>query len=164
MVQIRKIIIHCAATANGVRLARAGKYGKSAAHIIDDWHERRGFRREINNRIAFNRDLGHIGYHFVIDTDGTLESGRKIGEIGAHCKGQNTGSIGICLVGTDRFTVKQWTQLTNLIKDLAEKYPQATLHGHREFAAKICPGFNVDEWVDNDFAPLVDHIIVEMPA
>lgn len=162
MALISKIIIHCAATPNGVRLALPGRNGKSAAQRIDDWHEARGFRREINNRIAFNRHLWHIGYHYVIDTDGTLETGRKIGEIGAHCKGQNKGSIGICLVGTDRFTMKQWAQLTELIRQLAEKYPHATLHGHREFARKICPGFDVAEWVDNDFAPLADHVIGEL--
>ena len=162
MVRINKIIIHCAATPNGVALS--ARHKKSAAHVIDDWHEHAGFRREINNRINFNRHLGYIGYHFVIDADGTLENGHKIGEIGAHCKGQNQGSIGICLVGTDRFTMRQWDVLAKLINELAQKYPQATLHGHREFAAKICPGFDVAEWVDNDLMPIVDHIIGELPA
>nr|WP_329601534.1 N-acetylmuramoyl-L-alanine amidase [Pasteurella multocida] len=48
-----------------------------------------------------------------------VESGRKIGEIGAHCRGQNRNSIGICLVGTDRFTVAQWQALANLVRDLS---------------------------------------------
>lgn len=159
MALINKIIIHCAATLNGMQLGQAGKNGKSAAAIIDSWHAARGFRRNINNFIAFNRHLEHIGYHFVIDTDGTVATGRKVGEIGAHCKGQNQGSIGICLVGTDRFTLRQWDALAQLIKELATQYPHATLHGHREFAAKICPGFDVAEWVDNDFMPLADHVI-----
>ncbi len=156
---IKKIIIHCAATQNGVRLA---KRGKTAAQIIDDWHFDAHFRREINNKIAFNRDLHAIGYHFVIDTHGVVETGRKVGEIGAHCRGQNRNSIGICLVGTDRFTVAQWQALANLVRDLSRKYPNATLHGHREFARKICPGFDVTEWVDNDCQPLVEHVIMEL--
>ncbi|HDR1020967.1 TPA: N-acetylmuramoyl-L-alanine amidase [Pasteurella multocida] len=156
---IQKIIIHCAATPNGVRLA---KRGKTASEIIDAWHLDRGFAREINNKIYFNRHLQAIGYHFVIDTDGTLTSGRKVGEQGAHCRGQNRNSIGICLVGTDRFTIAQWHALANLVRELAHKYPDATLHGHREFAPKICPGFDVMEWVDNDCQPLVEHVIMEL--
>lgn len=160
MVQINKIIIHCAATPNGVPIAR---FGKTAAQRIDDWHEKAGFRREINNRIAFNRNLGYIGYHFVIDTDGTVETGRKVGEWGAHVKGHNTGSIGICLAGTSKFTMKQWHALTDLVKSLAQRYPDATLHGHREFAPKICPGFDVHAWVDGGEVALADHIITEIP-
>lgn len=160
MANITKIIIHCADTHNGMRLAR---FGKTAAQRIDDWHEKAGFRREINNRIAFNRSLGYIGYHFVIDTDGTVESGRKVGERGAHVKGQNTGSIGICLVGYSKFTLKQWQALAKLVHQLSAQYPDASLHGHREFAAKFCPGFDVQEWVKGGFTPLSQHITEDYP-
>ncbi|MBE2895473.1 N-acetylmuramoyl-L-alanine amidase [Pasteurellaceae bacterium HPA106] len=158
MAQINKIIIHCAATANGVRLARGGK---TAAQIIDGWHEKRLFHRNTNDVIRFNRALKYIGYHFVIDTDGTLETGRAVGERGAHCKGQNTGSVGICLVGTDRFTAKQWAALKQLVDKLKHTYPNATLHGHREFSPKICPGFDVKNWVEDGFIPHVNHTIME---
>lgn len=158
MSSITKIIIHCAATPNGKRLARQGR---NAADIIDQWHQQRGFQREINARIYFNRHLQAIGYHFIIDTDGTITTGRHPMETGAHCKGQNRNSIGICLVGTDKFTLSQWRHLQALIQQLAKQHPNATLHGHREFANKICPGFNVSEWIDNSCQPLVDHLIQE---
>lgn len=159
MARIHDIIIHCADTANGHRL---GRNGKTAAQIIDQWHFERFFRREINNKIAFNRHLESIGYQFVIETDGTLLTGRAVGEVGAHCKGHNTGSIGICLVGLDKFTLKQWQTLKQLVAKLKQDYPNATLHGHRDYAPRICPGFNVAEWVKNDFAPLPQHIVDEV--
>ena len=53
---------------------------QTAAQRIDDWHKQRGFQRLAGNYKQFNPHLQHIGYHFVIDTDGTVETGRKEGE------------------------------------------------------------------------------------
>ncbi|WP_217438624.1 N-acetylmuramoyl-L-alanine amidase, partial [Fertoeibacter niger] len=50
-----------------------------------------------------------VGYHWLIDRDGTLLCGRLPGVIGAHVAGRNAGTLGICLIGgfgskpTDRF-------------------------------------------------------------
>nr|DAW76820.1 MAG TPA: endodeoxyribonuclease I [Caudoviricetes sp.] len=159
MALINDIIIHCADTPNGRKLARNGK---TAAQIIDKWHAERGFHRNINNKLYFNRDLDAIGYQFVIDIDGTLNTGRNIGEVGAHCKGHNTGSVGICLVGYDKFTAAQWAALKQLVAKLRKDYPQATLHGHRDYAPRVCPGFNVADWVKNGFEPLTNHITAEV--
>ncbi len=170
MPPIKKIVIHCAATSNGEWL---GKTTDSDAVIIDQWHKARGFARRKHNIRQFNPDLKHIGYHFVIGLDGRVATGRAIGEQGAHVKGHNKHSLGICLIGTDAFTREQWAALTELIHRLSRQYPDAVLCGHRDLSpdidgdgtvephewTKICPGFDVGEWVDNDFAPWPEHVI-----
>ncbi|AWX14258.1 N-acetylmuramoyl-L-alanine amidase [Mergibacter septicus] len=179
-IDIHTIVIHCSATQNGVKLARNGK---TAAQRIDEMHAQRGFKRRLANYQHFNPHLRSIGYHFVIDTDGTIETGRREGEIGAHVKGFNVGSLGICLVGgigseaeksNGRYTQKQWQSLKYLIQELAERYPDADLVGHRDLSpdlnndgvimpnewVKTCPGFDVYEYVDNDLVPTVDHIVI----
>lgn len=72
--------------------------------------------------------------------------------MGAHCLGHNYESIGVCYVGgLDRVTGKpkdtrtaaQRSALRRLVEQLRERYPGATVHGHREFAAKACPCFDI---------------------
>ncbi|MBS9777172.1 MAG: N-acetylmuramoyl-L-alanine amidase [Gammaproteobacteria bacterium] len=168
---IHKIIIHCAATPNGKRLGAAGA---SQAQVIDRWHGQRGFRRRDTNAAQHNPHLKHIGYHFVIGVTGTVETGRAVGEQGAHVKGHNRHSIGICMIGTDKFTKAQWQSLYDLIKSLSKQYPDASLKGHRDYSpdldgdgtiepheyTKICPGFDVAEWIDNDFEPWPEHVCI----
>lgn len=128
--QIRKIIIHCTATPEGRDVD---------AEEINRWHKNRGFSQ--------------IGYHYIIKLDGTIEEGRSVHMVGAHTKGQNTGSLGIVYVGgvdnknkaKDTRTPEQDTALTNLLTYLISKYPDATIHGHNEFANKACPSFDVQK-------------------
>lgn len=126
---ITKIIIHCAATPEGKPFTVAD---------IDRWHRQRGFRC--------------IGYHYVIYLDGSIHKGRPVEQIGAHCTGQNARSIGICYIGgcakdgktpKDTRTEAQKAALIQLVKELKASYPEATIHGHNEFANKACPSFNV---------------------
>ncbi|NDV64196.1 N-acetylmuramoyl-L-alanine amidase [Bacteroides sp. 224] len=73
--------------------------------------------------------------------------------MGAHTVGQNAHSIGICYIGgldsngnpKDTRTVLQKSKLKELVYNLQKKYPDATIHGHSEFANKACPCFNVKE-------------------
>lgn len=125
---INKIIIHCSATPEGRHHTRED---------IKRWHLQRGFT--------------DIGYHFIIYLDGTIVKGRPIEIAGAHCTGQNANSIGICYVGgmdkdnmkpKDTRTIEQEVQLKNIVRELKQKYPEATIHGHREFANKACPSFD----------------------
>ena len=92
-----------------------------------------------------------IGYHYVVDLDGTVEPGRPESEIGAHCLGHNQYSIGVCYVGglaadgrtpEDTRTAAQKEALLALLKKLRAKYTKASIHGHRDFAAKACPSFD----------------------
>lgn len=131
MRKINEIIIHCSATPEGKDFTVAD---------ITRWHKARGFRT--------------IGYHFVIYRDGSIHSGRPIEEIGAHCVGHNKYSIGICYIGgcaadgrtpKDTRTPEQKKALLVLLERLKTKYPDTTVHGHREFVAKACPSFNVKQ-------------------
>jgi N-acetylmuramoyl-L-alanine amidase len=101
---------------------------------IDRWHKERGW-------------IG-CGYHKIIRRDGTVEDGRDIDAMGAHVRGFNQTSVGICLIGTDTFTDEQFESLADLIADILEKYPSASLRGHRDFpyVKKECPGFDVQKW------------------
>ncbi len=108
--EINLIVIHCAASPNGRSLTVAS---------IDEMHRQRGFRRSRDWRARLNYSLGAIGYHFVIYTSGALATGRHMGEIGAHVAGHNARSLGICMIGTDRFTAAQWTMLESNVIAIA---------------------------------------------
>ncbi|ACO74149.1 putative N-acetylmuramoyl-L-alanine amidase [Laribacter hongkongensis HLHK9] len=158
------IVIHCAATPDGVRLARGTQ---PATAVIDGWHASRGFHRSEAARRAFNPALAAIGYHFVIDCDGTLDSGRAEDETGAHAAGHNARSLGICLAGTGRFTPAQWQSLSTLVRSLRARHPAARLCGHRDLSpdrngdgvvspaewTKTCPGFSVADWLAAGMRP-----------
>lgn len=114
---VNLIVIHCSASPDGISLARFSPgcgVAHTAAQTIDAWHAARGFRRNPVAAARFNPHLLHIGYQFVIDVDGSIENGRNIEECGAHVYGYNGESVGICMVGTARFTRAQWTSLQAL--------------------------------------------------
>ena len=130
MRKINKIIVHCSATPEGKDFTAAD---------IDRWHRQRGWRC--------------IGYHYVIELDGSIHKGRDESVIGAHCSGQNANSIGICYVGgvakdgktpKDTRTDAQKKALLKLLKELRAKYPKAIIQGHRDFpgVTKACPSFD----------------------
>lgn len=129
MRKINKIIVHCSATPEGRNITIAD---------IDRWHRSRGFRC--------------IGYHYVIYLDGSVHVGRPVEQIGAHCKGHNADSIGICYIGgvaadgitpKDTRTPKQIEALRQLVSKCIVENPGATVHGHYEFANKACPSFKI---------------------
>lgn len=99
-----------------------------SADTIRQWHKARGWE--------------DIGYHFIIRTSGSIETGRPIEKAGAHAKGRNIHSIGICLTGYDSFTPKQSVSLENLIRYLIKKYPILSLERHHERCPG--PGINVE--------------------
>lgn len=150
MRQINKIIIHCAATPNG---------RWHTVNDIDRWHAERGFKRQPSWRKQQGKDLAAIGYHYVIYTTGAVVACRAEGEVGAHCQGHNADSIGVCLVGTDKFTPAQWDSLAANIKNLLKKHPKALVHGHRHHAKKLCPGFDVAAWLAAGMKPLPAQVL-----
>lgn len=122
-------------------------------------------------RMHLARDFNDVGYHYVIKRDGTIQKGRPDSVVGAHVKGQNTGSLGICCiggldratgpnVGVDNRTDAQKTATINLVNDLLAGHPGAQLVGHRDLAATQCPGFDVRSWwaqvKDRPSAPLTN--------
>lgn len=135
MRDIKKIIVHSAATPGEMDIG---------ASEIDAWHKQRGF--------------DCIGYHYVIRRDGKLEKGRDIGIAGAHCRGHNFSSIGVCLVGgvdadknpCDNFTSKQKRTLTQLLNFLTLTFECEAL-GHRDISSSTaCPSFDVRDWYYGD--------------
>lgn len=159
---ITRLVIHCAASPNGRRLGRGGL---SAAQIIDEWHRARGFKREWRRRAEFNPGLESIGYHWVIDTDGAVSSGRAQDEVGAHAFGHNLDTLGVCLVGTDAFTVIQWAALRDLLAEQRRQWPNLQAVGHRDLPGvnKACPGFDVYAWDAGSREPVHGHITEETP-
>lgn len=134
MRNIREIIVHCTATRFNQEVSVAE---------IDRWHKSLGWKG--------------IGYHYVVMLDGKICAGRSVEEVGAHCSGHNSSSIGVVYVGgldgmgqpKDTRTREQKVSLRNLLVSLKDRYPQARIFGHRDFAAKACPCFNAkSEYAD----------------
>ena len=131
MRDIEKIIIHCSATIEGKNVS---------ASTIRRWHVK-------------DRGWSDIGYHYVIAIDGEIVAGRPVHRQGAHTKGENSKSIGICYIGglsvnkraKDTRTDAQKNSLVKLIKILKNKYPGVSIHGHNEFSKKACPCFDVQK-------------------
>jgi hypothetical protein len=134
---INEIIIHCADTP---RSWMAGRRTSEKVAEIRRWHvEERGWK--------------DIGYHYVIDVDGTVAEGRPVAVAGAHVAGHNSHSIGICLIGgkggaatdkfSDHFTPEQERALIQLVARLKSEYGDLKLSGHNQYAAKACPCFDV---------------------
>lgn len=127
---IDEIIWHCAATPEGKDFTVAD---------IRAWHRARGW--------------SDIGYHFVVYRDGSIHVGRPIGQIGAHCSGHNTGTIGCCYIGgvdakgenaKDTRTPAQRASMLWLTRALADKFRGIKeVTGHNRYAAKACPSFDV---------------------
>jgi len=89
---------------------------------------------------------------FVPAFDGRLETGRRLDVEGAHVRGQNGDSVGICLIGGDKglFTPRQIQTLTAKVRTLQVAYwlSDDKVYGHRDFDPdKTCPGFDVAEWM-----------------
>ena len=141
MRNIDTIIIHCTAT-------RPNWWeGKSAQQKTDEvrrWH-------------VEDRGWSDIGYHYLIDRDGTVTEGRPLERTGAHAKGHNTGSVGISLFGghggnvsdqfEDNFTEDQNLAQRALIAKLKADHPITKIIGHNEVANKACPTFVVRDWL-----------------
>ena len=114
---------------------------------IRKWHQDRGWR--------------DVGYHWIIRRDGTLEEGRPEGTLGAHVRGHNSGTIGICWAGgLDRAsgpntgvwnpTEAQEQTMVQLIRDIQKRHPDAKrVIGHKDLVPTECPGLpkgGVAEW------------------
>lgn len=128
------LVVHCAATKADQDIG---------LKEIRRWHLERGWL--------------DIGYHFVIRRDGTVEYGRPTDRPGAHARGFNHLSLGICLAGglaadaktaENNFTPAQFASLRSLLLDLRSQFPNSRILGHRDLpnVAKACPSFDVAEW------------------
>lgn len=132
--KVNRIVIHHSATSTG-----NAAFFRVLHRMVNKWND--------------------IGYHFVIGNgsfscDGLVEVGRKLPFTGAHAKGGNDDSIGICLVGNfnDTFpTAAQKRSLAILIRKLMSEYSLArnsiVLHRMVKGSLTECPGkhLNLEE-------------------
>ena len=126
------VVIHCADTPEDMDIG---------AEKIREWHTK-------------ERGWDDIGYHWVIRRDGTLDPGRPLEMQGAHAVAVNGSSVGICLVGRgDNFTDQQFMTLHNLINTTKDIYGDLKIIGHCDVEPNKpnCPGFDVEQWVKDEF-------------
>lgn len=128
------LIIHCSDTTETMDIG---------VTEIREWHVARGWI--------------DVGYHYVIRRNGVIEKGRPERRPGAHVRGANEISLGICMVGgkdgENNFTTCQWASLRDLIVELKYCYPLAGVIGHRDVpgVTKLCPAFDVMAWYEKTF-------------
>ena len=125
---IKLLVVHCSDTQN---------YIKINAKDIHQMH--------------LNFGWDGIGYHKIILRSGKVENGRPEYWVGAHVKGKNEISLGVCLVGQDKFTKGQFTSLEKIKKKWKISNPNAKVVGHRDTGntKKTCPNFDVINWLRN---------------
>ena len=131
---IKKLIVHCSDS------------GFGTAELINKWHtEERGWSA--------------IGYHFVITNgvfvsgkpynqkqDGIVQKGRSVERSGAHCRGHNRSSLGICMIGKEHFSDAQRIALMATVLELCgvHELEPGDVYGHYEFDdGKSCPNMSM---------------------
>lgn len=89
-----------------------------------------------------------IGYHKIILRSGKIENGRPEYWVGAHVKGKNERSLGVCLIGRKTFTKNQFKSLEKVLRNWKKKFPYAQIIGHNNTGNtnKTCPNFDVLTW------------------
>ena len=124
---IRKIIIHC---------SDSGRPQHNDIEIIRQWH---------TMPPPHGNGWRDVGYHFFIKTDGEIQTGRTLDQSGAHVRGHNEDSIGICLHGRNEFTQAQFNSLRQLMQSLYFEFGLTIndVYGHCDFDQnKTCPNFD----------------------
>ena len=129
--KISLLVVHCSDTENNENLSAIDIH---KMHLEFGWHG--------------------IGYHKIINRSGKVENGRPEYWTGAHVKGKNDISLGVCLIGKNNFTKNQFDSLEEILKEWKIKYPKAKIVGHRDTGNtnKSCPNFDVLKWSKNKFS------------
>ena len=142
---------------------------------------RRIQRMHMGKGFTLHDNWGDIGYHFVMDKDGTIYEGRQLESApgspggpytrGAHVDGKNTpAGIGICVMGdyeSEAFPAARQKHLEKLISAVCRRYKlfhnQVDYHRARAFVPPVtnsseCPGANIisksSDILDNIFENL----------
>ena len=108
-----------------------------------------------------------VGYTDLVHLDGSVE--RLVGnnedaevdpwEITNGVKGHNANARHVAYVGgtdchgnpQDTRTDAQRQALAAYVRDFRRRFPDVRIVGHNELAAKACPSFNVQKWLENLF-------------
>lgn len=133
MRKINFIAIHCT----------AGNPNQTTKSILDYW----------KNTLKWKS----VGYHYLINSDGSVEQLAKEDQITNGVAGFNSQCIHISYKGgidkqgkpMDTRTEAQKKSMRNLLIDLRKRYPKAIIQGHRDFSnvKKACPSFDVKKWL-----------------
>ena len=123
--KIAHLVVHCSDTPDDIALTASDIH---EMHIGFGWNG--------------------VGYHRIIRRDGMLEAARPDYWVGAHVRGFNEVSLGVCLIGQKEFTKAQMNALEALLITWKQNYPNAQICGHRDFkyTNKTCPNFDVATW------------------
>jgi N-acetylmuramoyl-L-alanine amidase len=123
-----KVILHCAASPDTKGETYFGFDACKRYHVED-----RGWQ--------------DIGYHIYIERDGSVYDGRPLHMHGAHTKGQNKQSIGVCYEGSHLPTVAQIDSLCNVYRNLRSVFgfTYEDWFPHNAFKNKECPGFDIED-------------------
>lgn len=97
------------------------------------------------------------GYHYIIKADGTVQQLAQESAITNGVENHNRNSIHISYIGgidrrgipLDTRTPEQKATMERLVRELQQRYPGASILGHRDFpgVAKACPSFDVKTWL-----------------
>ena len=130
----------------------------AAGFSADNIDEGKEQLRAIQDLHQFVRGWSDIGYHFVVDKAGNIYQGRPETVIGAHVLNNNTGNIGVCVLGCyhppelycgDWLTDATTNSLVALYGWVSGEYnyDPNILKGHRDYPYNetSCPGNNVYE-------------------
>jgi hypothetical protein len=120
--------------------------------VIRGWHKVRGWRDVGYNAVILNGSRG-LG-EYSPDDDGLIEQGRGLdfsaqiesNEQGAHVLGYNGRAVGICLIGRDKFTLKQFHSAIAIARVFKKICPNVLVAGHNEMptaGGKTCPNFDM---------------------
>lgn len=158
MRDIDKIIIHCSDTRVDQNFSIEDirnwhTYPKKNVDGTWTYMRKKYQYEELPLKVKGRRGNGwsDVGYHYYIRLNGDVEEGRDVSIVGSHCKGQNTGSIGVCFEGGKKANHKMWDgpnedqvkAYKKLDKDLQDKFGELSIHGHCDFSTKSCPNFDV---------------------
>ncbi len=154
--------------------SRLAKYSVVTVHASATPPSRGGDRAMLD-RMHKNRGWSGIGYHLVIQRDGTVEIGRPWRKMGAHVGSHNKHNFGICLIGgvdedmdaDDNFTDAQKKVLLEVLVEVTSLYTIGihNIMGHRDWSPdkdgngkitpnefiKQCPCFDVKSWFQSAF-------------
>lgn len=131
----KEVILHCADTPDYEETD--SRFDAIGVQEIRDWHLK---------RITDGEPWEDVAYHYIVRRTGAIEAGRPTSVIGAHCKGHNKDSIGVCWVGRSKPTAYQLNSLKRLHLNIMHLF---NIHwdnwsGHSEYNPnKLCPGIDM---------------------
>lgn len=146
------LVLHSAASPDGAWVS---------AEDVDDWHRRRGYSRDMSIATHHAPRLPHIGFHYLILTTGAVECGRPLQEACAATPGHNRRAVSVCLVGTARYSARQWSSLARLVEVTRRRWPRIGVVGAGTLVDvdEGGPGFDVEAWIAGGMSAPPAHLL-----